>query len=54
MLTTYKIFPIYLGEIPVHDKSSFTYMVDPGVKMTCPFISFLLLGSNGRKILVDT
>lgn len=49
MLTTYKIFPIYLGEIPVHDKSSFTYMVDPGVKMTCPFISFLLLGSNGRK-----
>ena len=54
MLTTYKIFPIYLGEIPVHDKSSFTYMVDPDVKMTCPFISFLLLGSNGRKILVDT
>ena len=54
MLTTYKIFPIYLGEIPVHDKSSFTYMVEPGVKMTCPFISFLLLGSNGRKILVDT
>jgi hypothetical protein len=54
MPATYKIYPIYLGEIPVHDKSSFTYMVDPGVKMTCPFISFLLLGSNGRKILVDT
>lgn len=54
MSVTYQIYPIYLGEIPVHDKSSFTYMVDPGVKMTCPFISFLLLGSNGRKILVDT
>ena len=40
MPATYKIYPIYLGEIPVHDKSSFTYMVDPGVKMTCPFISF--------------
>ena len=54
MSVTYQIYPIYLGENPVHDKSSFTYMVDPGVKMTCPFISFLLLGSNGRKILVDT
>lgn len=51
---TYQIYPIYLGEIPVHDKSSFTYMVDMGKKMTCPFISFLLLGNNGRKILVDT
>lgn len=47
MLTTYKIFPIYLGEIPVHDKSSFTYMVDPGVKMTCPI--HLLFASGQQR-----
>ncbi len=45
---------MYLGEILVHDKSSFTYQQNQGVKMTCPFISWVLLGSNGRKVLVDT
>lgn len=49
MSVTYQIYPIYLGEIPVHDKSSFTYMVDPGVKMTCPFISFCCWAATGER-----
>ncbi len=51
---TYKIYPIYLGELYRHEKSFFTYMNNTGVITVCPFIAFLLLGTNGKKILVDT
>lgn len=50
----YLIYPMYLGEVSVQEKSCFTYLVDPGVKTICPFIAFLLLGNNGRIVLVDT
>ena len=52
--TSYKIYPMYLGEIPVHDKSSFTYQMNQGQKITCPFTAYLLVASDGRNILVDT
>ena len=46
---TYRIYPIYLGEIPVHDKSSFTYMVDMG-KAVCETAFFFRKNDKIKKI----
>lgn len=52
--TTYEIYPLYLGDLPNHEKSSFTYQLNQGVKINIPFIAFILQGTNGKIILVDT
>jgi len=54
LTTTYKIYPMYLGEIPDHKRTNFTYLHNQLVLCRAPFISFLLKGSNGKNILVDT
>lgn len=50
---TYDIYTLYLGEIEVFEKSAFKFLLDCGVKIKCPFISFVLK-SKDKTILVDT
>jgi Zn-dependent hydrolases, including glyoxylases len=53
MAAEYEIFPLYLGEIVKHEKSSHTYMHHYGEKIRSVFYAFLLKG-NRKNILVDT
>ena len=46
------ITPLHLGSI-IRDKSGFTYMKDPGVKVEVPIIAWLI-ESGQKKIIVDT
>lgn len=52
-MKNYQIYPILVGEMISGDKSSFGYRLDPGVKISAPFISFLIKGED-TLILVDT
>ncbi len=47
------IEPLVFGEFPMGDKSSFTYLRNPGTRVSLAAISFLLR-SGDKKILVDT
>ena len=52
-MKNYEIYPIYVGDIENSDKSNFGYRLDPGVKISAPFLCFLIKG-NEQLILVDT
>lgn len=54
MAITYKIYPLYLGEIPNHKRTNFTYLHHQFETCRAVFYAFLLKGSDGRNILVDT
>ena len=52
-MVTYAITPLYLGEVEV-DKSMLTMLMGIGEKVWATYYAFLLRGSNGKNILVDT
>lgn len=52
-METFQIIPIKTGEFAALEKSSFTYLIDPGTKIVVPIVMFLLRGRN-RVVLVDT
>ena len=49
----YTITPLWLGSMVDYDRSGHLYNTDCGVRMTCPFIAWLVRG-NDKIILVDT
>lgn len=51
-MKTYKIYPLKVGEFYL-DHSSVCYATNPGHKVLCPVLSFLIQG-EGENILVDT
>ncbi|GAB6173950.1 N-acyl homoserine lactonase family protein [Paradesulfitobacterium aromaticivorans] len=53
-MTSYKIRPLHVGTFPTFEKSMFLLGVDPGTKIPAPCISWLIEGTNGGKVLVDT
>ncbi len=48
------IRPIQVGKFPSFEKSIFLMGIDPGAKISCPCVSWLIECENGDKILVDT
>lgn len=56
-METYKIIPLKVGLFAGMEKSGFTYMIDPGVKIPCPCISYLIESDAPDypvRILVDS
>ena len=51
---SYLIRPIMVGRFPSFEKSIFLMGVEPGRKIASPCVSWLIEGSTGEKILVDT
>jgi glyoxylase-like metal-dependent hydrolase (beta-lactamase superfamily II) len=49
----YEIIPIKVGEFLTMEKSSLTYLIDPGKKLVEPIIMYLVKGKD-KLILVDT
>ena len=54
MAVTYRIYPLRVGSLPNLPKVNTTYLLNQGVFMDAPLFAFLLQGSNGTNILVDT
>jgi glyoxylase-like metal-dependent hydrolase (beta-lactamase superfamily II) len=52
-IQTYEIIPIKVGEFVAMEKSSLTYLIDPGKRIVSPIIMYLIKGRD-RLILVDT
>ena len=54
MAVTYRIYPLKVGSLPNLPKVNTTYLLNQGVFMDAPLFAFLLRGSDGKNILVDT
>ena len=50
----YVIRPIRVGGFVEFEKSIFLMGVDPGTKIACPCVAWLIEGANGEKVLLDT
>lgn len=54
MAVTYRIYPLKVGSLPNLPKVNTTYLLNQGVFVEAPLFAFLLRGSDGTDILVDT
>ena len=54
MAVTYRIYPLNVGSLPNLPKVNTTYLLNQGVFVDAPLFAFLLRGSDGSNILVDT
>lgn len=54
MAATYRIYPLKVGSLPNLPKVNTTYLMNQGIFVEAPLFAFLLQGSNGKNILVDT